>query len=84
MFKRTLVSLFLVFTILLTLGVSAASGAPPAAEVLAQEEMTYTVKLGDNLWALAEKYLDSGPAYWAPPTPNMRRIPASPTLRTPA
>ncbi len=65
MFKRTLVNLFLVFTILLTLGVSAASGAPPAAEVLAQEEMTYTVKLGDNLWVLAEKYLDSGPAYWA-------------------
>jgi hypothetical protein len=65
MFKRTLVNLFLVFTILLTLGVSAVSGAPPAAEVLAQEEMTYTVKLGDNLWALAEKYLGSGPAYWA-------------------
>jgi len=44
---------------LLTLGVSAASGAPPA-----QEEMTYTVKLGDNLWTLAEKYLGTGPAYW--------------------
>jgi peptide/nickel transport system substrate-binding protein len=37
-----------------------ASAAPPA-----QEEMTYTVKLGDTLWALAEKYLGSGPAYWA-------------------
>jgi len=60
MFKRTLVNLFLVFAILLTLGVSAVSGAPPA-----QEEMTYTVKLGDNLWTLAEKYLGSGPAYWA-------------------
>jgi len=36
------------------------SAAPPA-----QEELTYTVKLGDTLWALAEKYLGSGPAYWA-------------------
>jgi peptide/nickel transport system substrate-binding protein len=52
--------LTLVFSLLLTLGVTAVSGAPPA-----QEEMTYTVKLGDNLWTLAEKYLGSGPAYWA-------------------
>ncbi|MBC8263228.1 MAG: LysM peptidoglycan-binding domain-containing protein, partial [Anaerolineales bacterium] len=44
----------------LVLGVSVVSGAPPA-----QEELTYTVKLGDNLWTLAEKYLGSGPAYWA-------------------
>ena len=44
----------------LVLGVSVANGAPPA-----QEELTYTVKLGDNLWTLAEKYLGSGPAYWA-------------------
>jgi alpha-glucoside transport system substrate-binding protein len=36
------------------------SAAPPQ-----QEEVTYTVKLGDNLWTLAEKYLGSGPAYWA-------------------
>ena len=64
MFKRTFVNLFLVFAILLAL-VSTASAAPPAAEVLAQEELTYTVKLGDTLWALAEKYLGSGPAYWA-------------------
>jgi peptide/nickel transport system substrate-binding protein len=40
--------------------VGAASAAPPL-----QEEATYTVKLGDNLWTLAEKYLGSGPAYWA-------------------
>jgi peptide/nickel transport system substrate-binding protein len=60
MIKRTLVKLFLVFAILLSLGVSVASAVPPA-----QEELTYTVKLGDNLWTLAEKYLGSGPAYWA-------------------
>jgi peptide/nickel transport system substrate-binding protein len=42
------------------LGVSAVSAAPPQ-----QEETTYTVKLGDNLWTLAEKYLGSGPAYKA-------------------
>jgi hypothetical protein len=35
MLKRTFVNLILVFAVLLTLGVSAASGAPPAAEVLA-------------------------------------------------
>ncbi len=52
-------NLFLVLAIVLTLGPSAASGAPPA-----QEELTYTVKLGDNLWTLAEKYLGTGPAYW--------------------
>ena len=56
--KRTF---FIVALLLaLVLGVSAVSSAPPA-----QEEMTYTVKLGDNLWTLAEKYLGSGPAYWA-------------------
>ena len=59
MLKRTFVNLLLVFAVLLSL-VSAASAAPPA-----QEEQTYTVKLGDNLWTLAEKYLGSGPAYWA-------------------
>ena len=59
MLKRTLINLFLVIAMLLTL-VGAVSGAPPA-----QEETTYTVKLGDNLWTLAEKYLGSGPAYWA-------------------
>jgi len=45
---------------LLPLAVSTAGAAPSA-----QEELTYTVKLGDNLWSLAEKYLGSGPAYWA-------------------
>jgi len=59
MSKKTLINLFLVLAMLLTL-VGAASAAPPA-----QEELTYTVKLGDNLWSLAEKYLGSGPAYWA-------------------
>jgi len=59
MSKKTLISLVLALVMLLSL-VSAASSAPPA-----QEEMIYTVKLGDNLWTLAEKYLGSGPAYWA-------------------
>jgi len=34
------------------------SAAPPQ-----QEEVTYTVKLGDTLWAMAEKYLGSGAGY---------------------
>ncbi len=38
--------------------VSVVSAAPPK-----QEEMVYTVKLGDNLWTLAEKYLGGGAAY---------------------
>jgi len=60
MFRRRLINLVLVLAMLVTLGVNVASAAP-----LAQAELTYTVKLGDNLWTLAEKYLGSGPAYWA-------------------
>jgi peptide/nickel transport system substrate-binding protein len=59
MYKRTFVNLLLVFAILLTL-VGAVSASPPA-----QGKLIYTVKLGDNLWTLAEKYLGNGPAYWA-------------------
>ena len=59
MSKKTLINLVLALAMLLTL-MGTASAAPPA-----QEELTYTVKLGDNLWTLAEKYLGSGPAYWA-------------------
>jgi len=58
MSKKTLVNLVLTLAMLLPLGLSVASAAPPA-----QQELTYTVKLGDNLWTLAEKYLGSGPAY---------------------
>ena len=59
MFRKTLINLVLALAMLVTL-VGTASATPPT-----QEEMTYTVKLGDNLWTLAEKYLSSGPAYRA-------------------
>ncbi len=60
MFKKSLVNLLVVLSLLLSLGLGVASATPPA-----QEELSYTVKLGDNLWTLAEKYLGSGPAYRA-------------------
>jgi hypothetical protein len=44
--------------LLLSVGATMASAAPTA-----QQELTYTVKLGDNLWRLADKYLGSGTAW---------------------
>ena len=58
MSRKTLINLVLVLVMMLTLGLSAASAAPPA-----QEELSYTIKLGDTLWALGEKYLGSGFAW---------------------
>jgi len=55
--KVVCVALALVMVVNL-LAASVVSAAPPK-----QEELTYTVKLGDTLWALAEKYLGSGAAY---------------------
>ena len=58
MSRRTLLNLALVLAMLLTVGVSVVSATPTA-----QEGITYTIKLGDTLWALAEKYLGSGFAW---------------------
>jgi ABC-type branched-subunit amino acid transport system substrate-binding protein len=52
-----LINLVLISALLLTGGLSVASAAPP------QQEISYTVKLGDNLWTLAEKYLGGGWIY---------------------
>ncbi len=51
--------MLLIVALLLPSGLSVAYASPQA------QEQTYTVKLGDNLWTLAEKYLGNGPAYWA-------------------
>jgi len=56
--RRIFLTLALIVILLPMAGL--ANAAP-----LAQEEVTYTVQKDDNLWALAEKYLGSGPAYRA-------------------
>ncbi|HAL62676.1 MAG TPA: hypothetical protein DCP08_09770 [Chloroflexi bacterium] len=56
MSKRIMI-LALLAALLAVYGLSMASAAPLGQEVI------YTVKLGDNLWTLAEKYLGSGAAY---------------------
>ena len=56
---KKILLMLLTVVLLLSLGLSVAYAAPQA------QEQTYTVKLGDNLWTLAEKYLGNGPAYWA-------------------
>lgn len=58
MSRKRLFCLFLVFAMLLTVATTAVSAASAA-----QEELIYTVKLGDNLWTLAKKYLGSGTAW---------------------
>lgn len=52
----------LVFTLILV-ALLAASTTPLFAAPPQQEEMTYTIQSGDNLWTLAEKYLGYGASY---------------------
>ena len=56
---KKILLVLLIAALLLPLGLSVVNASPPA------QEQTYTVKLGDNLWTLAEKYLGSGALYWA-------------------
>jgi len=60
MYKRIVLNLILVLSLLPLWGVGMVGAAP-----LSQEGTTYTVQKDDSLWALAEKYLGSGPAYRA-------------------
>jgi len=71
-FKRV-ISLALVLAMLLPM---AANAAPLGQEVV------YTVKKGDTLWDLAEKYLGSGPAYWAIVFATNKKAQEDPTFAT--
>jgi len=55
--SKKIIYLILVVALLLPLGASVATAAP------LEQEMVYTVVLGDNLWNLADKYHGNGAAY---------------------